>query len=174
MIKCRETWFRPDVIVLTLIITAVTGGCRLMVNPFTDELSANRAVTTPSMEGVFAADVTPVYRQRPYEPVENLPEDGTVTHGPLYFEDSFADRGDEDGRFAWTGEDYRQLFYWRGRFLLNAAWFPVSVLVTPPWVVMASDGRVSRQAWGCAQDAEPWIVDSPAGRPDTVTAVSSQ
>ena len=83
-------------------------------------------------------------------------QDGTVLHLPLYFEDPFEDKGSEDGRFAWTGEDYFQILYWRGRFLLNAVAFPISATVTPPWVVMESDGRLSRQILWKDHDATRW------------------
>jgi hypothetical protein len=94
--------------------------------------------------------------------------DGTVTHGPLFFEDGFEDQGSEDGQFAWTGEDYLQMFYWRGRFLVNALCFPVSAVVTPPWVVMASDGEPSRRIAGLNHDAARSVVEpavEPAAEP---------
>jgi len=125
-----------------------------MVNPFHDELAGQQAVTTASVEGARAAKTTPTVRQRDYPTVELRPEAEGVTHGPLYFEDPFEDKGSEDGRFAWTGEDYLQMFYWRGRFLLNTFFFPVSAVVTPPWTIMESDGRLSRQALGYDHDAE--------------------
>lgn len=147
-----------------IVSTVLLSGCQLIVNPFKDELAGQQAMTTASVEGARAAKTTPSVRQRDYPPVELRAEADGVTHGPLYFEDPFEDKGSEDGRFAWTGEDYLQLFYWRGRFLLNTVLFPISAVVTPPWMVMESDGRLSRQALGCDHDAERWVepaVDKP-------------
>ena len=80
-------------------------GCQLMVNPFRDELAGRQEMTTASVEGARAAKTTPTVRQRDYAPFELHAENMGVTHGPLYFEDSSEDKGSEDGRFAWTGED---------------------------------------------------------------------
>lgn len=155
MNKWVDHWFRP--VLSALLIAALTGGCQLMVDPFKDELAGRQVMSTASVEGAREAKTTPTVRQRDYTPFELHAEAGDVTHGPLYFEDPFEDKGSEDDRFAWTGEDYLQMFYWRGRFLLNTAFFPVSAVVTPPWTVMESDGRLSRQALGYDHDAERWI-----------------
>jgi len=136
-----------------LVSTVVLSGCQLMVDPFRDELEGRQEMTTASVEGVRAAQTTPTVRQRDYATFELRAEDEGVTHGPLYFEDSSEDRGSDDGRFAWTGEDYLHLFYWRGRFLVNTVFFPVSAVATPPWTVMESDGRISRQSLGFEYDA---------------------
>ncbi len=159
---------RPVIVLLATTISL--SGCQLMVNPFRDELEGRQEMTTASVEGARAAEATPSIRQRDFARVELRPENMDVTHGPLYFEDPFEDKGSEDGRFAWTGEDYLQMFYWRGRFLLNTVLFPVSAVVTPPWTVMESDGRLSRQALGYDHDAERW-VEPPADDPTpTVSA----
>jgi hypothetical protein len=132
-----------------------TAGCSLLVNPFTDELAGQGPVTTPSADVVRAAPVETAITQRPYAEVQVNAHDGTVTHGPLYFEDPFEDTGSEDGRFAWTGTDY--LHAWLlgpGRFAVNAVAFPISAVVDPPWVVMASDGQPSRSVAGMKHDAE--------------------
>lgn len=140
-------------------LTLGTSGCQLLVDPFTDELAGRPPVTTPSVRVANQAHAEEsIVMQRPSEPCRVPAKDGTVTHGPLYFEDPFEDKGSEDGKFAFTCEDYLQMVYWRGRFLLNAVLFPVSSIVTPPWVVMASDGRLSRQALGFDHDAERWVA----------------
>jgi hypothetical protein len=144
---------------LSLLALACTiGGCgRPLVCPFHDEFVLHPAqATTASVEGARAVDRAAVIRQRDFGPMEHDADSGTVTHGPLYFEDPFEDNGSEDGQFAWTGEDYLWIFYWRARFLLNGIALPVSALVTPPWTVMASDGVLSRQALGYDHDAERW------------------
>ena len=154
-----KLWIVPSIVFMT--------GCQLMVDPFKDELAGQQAITTASVEGAQAAKTTPTVRQRDYTPVELRAEADGVTHGPLYFEDPFENKGSEDGRFAWTGEDYLQMFYWRGRFLLNTVLFPISAVVTPPWTMMESDGHLTRQALGHDHDAERW-VEPPAEEPTEV------
>ena len=149
----KQHWIR---FLSGIAMTIPIAGCELMVNPFTDELASQRAVTTASVDGARAAKVTPTVLRRSYEQMSVWAEDGAVTHGPLYFEDLFEDRGSEDNRFAWTAEDYLQLFYWRGRFLVNGALFPLSAVVTPPWTVMASDGELGRRTLGMDHDARRW------------------
>jgi hypothetical protein len=134
-------------------IVAGAGGCHLMVNPYTDEIAMEPAVTTPSAEQAQAAQVAVTVTQRDYDLVEVRVEDGSVTHGPLYFEDPFEDRGSEDGRFAWGGEEYLYFLHGPGCFLFKGLVFPISAVVTPPWITMASDGRVSQRAWSMVHDA---------------------
>jgi hypothetical protein len=136
-----------------------------MVNPFHDELAGPQAMTTPSVEGARAATTAPSLRQRGYAPVEIHAETGAVTHGPLYFEDPYEEKGSEDGQFAWTGEDYFQTAYGRGRFLVNVLLFPISAIVTPPWTVMESDGHLRRQALGMDHDVQRAAEASSAAPP---------
>jgi len=152
------------------ISVILTSGCQLMVNPFRDELAGRQEITTASVDGARAAITAPTVRQRDYAAFELQPENEGITHGPLYFEDSSEDKGSDDGRFAWTGEDYLHLFYWRGRFLVNTVFFPVSAVATPPWTVMESDGRISRQSLGFDYDAERRIEPAVAEPVDAVSA----
>lgn len=121
-------------------IAWVTAGCHLMVNPFTDELAGQQAVTTPSAEGAGAVQTTAAETTRQHARVEVAAQNGSVTHGPLYFDSGFGKLDSDDGRFAWTYKDYIQLFHWRGRFLFDAAMLPIHAVVTPPWAVEESDG----------------------------------
>ncbi len=123
-----------------IAIVGLTGGCHLMVNPFTDELAGQQAVTTPSAEGAWAVEATPAMPTRQHARLEVATKNGTVTHGPLYFENGFGKMNSDDGRFAWTCKDYLQLFHWRGRFLFDAAVLPIRAVCTPPWAVEESDG----------------------------------
>ena len=144
-------------LILASIACVVSMGCAkcLRVNPFQDELADMPRVTTPSVETARAADVQPTQNRRDWASFTLQAADGTVHHGPLYFEDPFEDKGSDDGKLAWTGEDYLQFFYWRGRYIVNLIAFPVSAVVTPPWTVMESDGYLSCQALGCDHDACP-------------------
>ncbi len=130
-------------------------GCSQMVNPFRDEYAHCPPVTTPSVEAVMAAEVPPSVQE--HHGVEKLrcAMDGSVTHGPLYFEDHTEEGGNEDGHFAWTGEDYAWIAYWRARFMVNLIALPVSVVVNPPWQTMVSDGRRSCCGRGRKFDAVP-------------------
>jgi hypothetical protein len=92
---------------------------------------------------------------RGHNVTEICAKDGTVTHGPLFFEDPFEEAGGEEGTFAWSGVDYGSWFYGLGRFCSNTVMFPISAAMTPPWHVMASDGQPGRRAWGEDHDAEP-------------------
>ena len=152
---------------IAFVLAAFVGlgaGCssQLMVCPFHDELVSHPiAATTASVDGVHAAHLTPSMRVREHGPKEIRPFDGSVTHGPLYFEDPFEENGSNDGRFAWTGEDYLQWWYWRGRFIFNAVIFPWSVVDTPPWTVMVSDGKPSRKLFGSMHDASRSVAPTP-------------
>lgn len=130
------------------------GGCQLMVNPFVDELAGQERVTTASASRARAADVTPQDLRRQHDTMELTIPDSAVTHGPLYFEDPFVSQGSEDGRFIWNGEDLLSFFYGPARFMVNAAFFPVSAVVAPPWTVMASEARTGRKAVRVVRDAD--------------------
>jgi hypothetical protein len=130
-------------------------GCQHMVNPFRDDLPATSDVTTASVAGARAAPSRPTVAPRGYEPQPIEAQNGTVAHWPLWWEDPFEDQGSEDGTFAWTAEDYLCVAYGPARFLLNTMAWPVSAVVTPPWTVMCSDGKLSRQALGYDHDVAP-------------------
>ncbi|MHC4696451.1 MAG: hypothetical protein ACYTFA_06900 [Planctomycetota bacterium] len=126
--------------VSAVALTVAAAGCQLIVNPFTDELASQPAVTTPSVEGVRLAEKgAPTDLRRPYENMQVHAEAGTVTYGPLYFVDPLEGKGDDDGRFAWTGKDYLLFFHGHAQFLLHGIFWPVSVVAEPPWMVMSSD-----------------------------------
>lgn len=142
-------------VVFSLVMTGgLAAGCRTTGDPLTESLAAHPGVTTPSVEAVRAATVEPSVSHRDHKPTEIHAKDGTVTHGPLYFEGPFEETGGEEGTFAQSGVDYGSWFYGLGRFGVNTVMFPISAAMTPPWHVMASDGQPSRRAWGEDYDAE--------------------
>lgn len=126
--------------ILALAVFAQTG-CSMMSNPFRDDLVNAPPATTPSADGVRSAKVSRVAPQRRFQVAEAVPEDCAVTHAPLFFEDPSEVIGSDDGKFAWTGEDYWSFLAWRGRFLVNIVLFPVNFLETPMWTLMTSDGE---------------------------------
>ncbi len=148
-----QRWHRRALVLLLPVLSALLAGCQYIVNPFNDEMAGRQRTTTPSVQAARAAQVEVSVAQPHGEPKPYPAHVDEVTHLPLYFEDPFEDKGSEDGKFAWTGEDYLWMFYSRGRFLLNAVAFPLSAAVTPPWTPMASDGRLSRQCLGYDHDA---------------------
>ena len=153
-------------------VALLTIGCHLAVDPFTDDLEGEPAVTTPSVIAVRSVKGEPTRPQRSYARMSLTAKDGTVTHGPLYFEDAFEDASGEDDSFAWTGEDYLAWFGGGGRFLINTALFPLSAAVTPPWVVMTSDGQPGRRVLGleahdAVRGAHGHAHSPPAGRSAT-------
>lgn len=151
-----ERMLRGACRVVAMGLFLVPSGCQLLVNGFVDELADAPVVTTPSVVLSREYVGTPSERQRAWAPVRCEFAKGTVLHVPLYFEDAFEDRGSEDGEFKWTLEDYLWTVEWPARYMLNASLFPVSVVVQPPWQIMASDGHLSEQWLGKCHDAERW------------------
>jgi len=147
--------------VLTVGCLAVLlSGCQMFVNPWHDEMAHAPEVTTNSAEYAKSLDVQPAVRNRDYGESTVLMADGTVTHGALYFEDPWETAGSDDDHFAWTIEDHAEFFFGPFRYLLNGALMPVSVVDTPPWRLMASDGVPSRHVLWMPHDAERWRSES--------------
>lgn len=104
-------------------------------------------------------------RGRGWKEIAFVGERGTVIHGPTYFEDPFVDKGagrQDSGagkhphnKYYIGWEDGVALVYSPARFALNLAGFPVSIVVTPPWTPMESDGEISKQILGRDHDAIP-------------------
>ena len=131
-------------------------GCQLLVNPWHDATALDSPVTTPSAEFARAAETKESECLRDFPAATISAADGVVTHGSLYFEDPADDFGSEDGAFAWTAEDFLQMAIGPARFLMNGALVPISVVDTPPWMVMSSDGEPSRRVVWQAHDAGRW------------------
>ena len=148
---------QPRIPVGGAILLAVAGlclsGCHRTSNPWRDQSPTAAELETPSVRGFRALTATPSTGHRPYAQTVAAPVDGSVLHGPLYWEDPFEDKGSEDGCIAWTGEDYLHIAYGPARYLLNGLFFPASIVVTPPWADLVSDGCLSRQMLGCDHDA---------------------
>ncbi len=140
--------------VLPVLWVVAAGGCsELAINPFVDDSTSDAGITTASERSLRAQSVSPTVRERGWEETRLAAADGGVTHWPLWFEDPFEDKGSTDGRFAWTVEDYVAYPYCFSRWVLNNMGFPVSLVVTPPFTPMVSDGELSRQALGADHDA---------------------
>lgn len=142
-------------LVLPVAMLALAG-CHEYVNPWVDEYPGPEAVTTASVTGIRERGTTPELRQRTHEPMTISPQDGTVPHFPLWWEDAFESEGSDDGQFAVTWEDYLAMPWSYGRMHLNTIALPYSAVVQPPVPHMGSDGVLSPRAFGEEHDAE-WL-----------------
>jgi len=140
----------------TLAASALCG-CRYVPNQFREDGPS----VTAQWDSATAADVKAHYapaeqRQRGWPETTLTPESGAVAHLPLYFEDPFEDKGETDPHNVYRGgwEDYVAIPYGFGRFTANWLLLPVSAVVTTPWTIMESDGKLSRQLLGYDHDAE--------------------
>jgi len=162
--------FRGDGFVVTSLcawvsacLLLLSAGCAHVPNQFREDgPSVNAELDTPTARDVFAAAQPAEPRRRPWPALAVAPESGAVKHWPSYFEDPFVDKGhgrtdaSHPGnvyRLGW--EDYLAFPYCFARYTLNWLAFPVSAVVTPPWTLMESDGKLSRQALGYDHDAAP-------------------
>jgi len=127
-----------------LVLCLLAGACNSPpgINPWRDDSIGPAAWTTPSEQGILAAGHEPALRHRDVPPLSAPLVAGDVPHYPLWWEDPFEDKGDEDGKFAWTWMDYFAFGYSYARSHLNTIAFPVSAIVTPPFTPMVSDGLV--------------------------------
>ena len=143
-------------------VTFVTVGCSHIVDPFKDDLAGAPAVTTPSVEAALEAQTVITPSDRGFAEVEMASHAAGVEHGPLYFEDGFEDKASDDGKFAWTLEDYWQFLYWRARFGVNLIALPVSFVDTPPWQKMVSNGELESGKGMRPYDAQRLPKQQPA------------
>lgn len=120
-------------------------GCSQLVNPFQDDLPATSLVTTASAARVEQLAPEQEPRARSWESRLLHPQDPGVAHWPLWWSDFMEDSGGQDGRFAWTWEDYFALGYCPARFAVNTAAVPVSMIVDPPGSLRCSDGYPNPQ-----------------------------
>jgi hypothetical protein len=145
---------------------ALLAGCGQLNNPYKDSGSAiEPEMTTASADG-FMRHEAGLNRphQRTWSASTVAYENGAVTHWPLWFEDPFedygnrlkspADRSDPDNEFAWNGLDYLGMVACPGREFVNLVGWPISAAVSPPGLLMESDGRISRGLLGYQHDAE--------------------
>lgn len=143
--------------VAPLLAVLFLAGCAHVPNQWAEDGPATTEQwDSPTAKDLRAGHSPAQQRQRDCEASSLAAEPGAVTHWPLYFEDPFVDKG--HGReglntyhLGW--EDYLAMPYCYARFTLNWLMLPASAAVTPPWVLMESDGRISRQVLGYDHDA---------------------
>jgi hypothetical protein len=152
--RSNTLWMSNCVLLLAAVVTC---GCAHAPNQWVEDGPATTADwETPTTKDIMANYTASGVREHDWEPSRFVGDSGAVTHWPLYFEDPFVDKGHgregmDKYRFGW--EDYVAALYCYSRFTLNWIAFPVSAVVTPPWTLMESDGRLSRQALGYDHDA---------------------
>jgi hypothetical protein len=136
-------------------VSTLAVGCANIPDMFSQESPAyERALATPASLDVRANFRPADQRHRTWETATVAAQPTDVVHGPLYFQDPIASQGATYAN-RWGWEDYAAAAYGPARFALNLVAFPVSAVVQPPWMPMASDGVLSRQALGYDHDAIP-------------------
>lgn len=130
-------------------------GCASVPNYYADDSPASiHILESPTSVDVAKRFERSEQRHRDWETRFAAPRPGRVVHWPLWFEDPFVDRGATySNRLGW--EDWAAAPYCYGRFLVNGVGLPVSMVMQPPWMLMESDGRLSRQVLGYDHDAIP-------------------
>jgi hypothetical protein len=140
-------------LLLIAVFVTLTGCARVHNYGREDGPSMYMAWSTTSGDEIYAEHSPSVVSQREWEQKSVVAPRGEVVHGPLYFEDPFEDKG-AGRREQYIGwEDGVAFPYSLGRFLLNFMLLPASMVVTPPWTPMESDGEISRQLLGYDHDA---------------------
>lgn len=165
-------------VAIAVLLAGVCSGCAHAVNQFREDgPSVSADWDSPTAADVKARFQPAEPRRRDWETTTLAAERESVYHWPLYFEDPFEDKG--HGRtdqthphdvYRWGWEDWVAFPYCFARFTADWLLLPVSAVVTPPWTVMESDGRVSRQLVWRDHDARPegryWIEPSPGATPE--------
>jgi len=136
-------------------------GCTYVPNQFKEDgPSATAQWDSPTVADTKARYAAAEPRRRSWSQMTASVEGGHVDHLPLYFEDPFEDKGhgrtdDTHPHDVYRGgwEDYFAIGYCYARFTANWLLLPVSAVVTTPWTIMQSDGRLSRQLLGYDHDA---------------------
>lgn len=150
---------------------AAAGGCHEYINPWHDEYVGPEFISTASVEGIRSQPTASEVRTRKAEPALIGPQDGTVGHWPLWWEDPFEEHGSCDGMYAWTWEDYFAMPYGLGRFIVNTIGVPVSATLEPPVPLMGSDGVTSRRL---GQDTDPrWHPAGGSPTPPDILEIGS-
>jgi hypothetical protein len=150
--KSRE-WKMAVGLAGAVLLGLALWGCTYVPNQFKEDgPSVFMSWQSPTEVDVRAHYAPAAQEQRGWPETVVAADSGSVPHPPLYFEDPFEDKGDgrtdaKDPhnvyRSGW--EDDVALPYCFARFTLNWMLLPASAIVTPPWVVLESDGKVSKQ-----------------------------
>jgi hypothetical protein len=139
--------------VLSLAALALLAGCQYVPNYYKETGPSTTAVwDSPTALDVKAHYQSAPQTHRAWPQTVVATEGGAVDHWALWFEDPFEDKGtgrtDEKNphnvyHIGW--EDYFAAAYSPLRFATNTVLWPVSAVVTPPGMVLESDGVISKQ-----------------------------
>jgi hypothetical protein len=136
-----------------VLALGVGSGCAALHDQFRETgPSITESLDSPTAKVILAHQDTAGARARDWQPSHAPCEEVGVVHGPLYYEDPFEDKGSANDAQCLGGEDIIAAPYGFARFWLNTLGLPVSMVVTPPWTPMLSDGRLSQQALGMDHD----------------------
>ncbi len=133
---------------LCVLTVGLVTGCHQYPDVFFDDLPRSQLVTTNSAYRARLVESEPVLRDRGYELTRISEQDGTVVHGPLWFEDEMEDVSAGHPAFEVTGSDLYATAFSPVRFVANVILLPITMLVHPPGEVLCSDGNLqSRRMW---------------------------
>jgi hypothetical protein len=160
-----RTW-QLAVLNCALVALGSLAGCAHVPNQWVEDGPATvMDQDSPTAQDLYEHYAPAEPRRRDWHALTLNTPYGAVTHWPLWMEDPFVDKGHgREGlnRFHLGWEDYVALAYVYPRYTLNWLGLPVSMVVTPPWTLMESDGALSRQGLGYDHDATP-VGSEPTG-----------
>lgn len=157
-----------------LVGTLLLAGCARIHNYWIEDgPSSTLSSQSPTAADLLITRTPAPLRQREWHDMSVATADGTVTHGPLYFEDPFEDKGHGRGTFQIGWEDYLAMPYGLARYPLNGVALPVSMAVTWPWTALESDGLLSRQLLGYDHDAIAAHLADPDRQPSSETTAAT-
>jgi len=154
------------------IALALLAGCNELVDPWTDDTVGPDLVTTASVDGAQKTDTRQRDVAREFASTPLTPQDGTVSHYPLWWHDPYEDNGSSDQRFAWTWGDYVLMPFGLSRFIVNTIGSPITMGVYPPVPLRASDGVASQEGWAAQQDAR-WLPSGGSPTPPDILEVGA-
>ncbi len=143
-----------------LATVLLLSGCELATNAYIDPIDNQQRISTASVDAALEIEASPAPRSRSYTSLRLESFDNGVTHGPLYFEDPYESlEGDDD--LAWSGQDHFASIACPVRYAANLALTPLTAIVTPPWLVMESDGAPSKRCIETHDAMKPHSHDEP-------------
>lgn len=152
--RIRHALFAISYLLLAILVFS---GCAQIPNQWVDDSPATKMNwETPTTEVIEAKYAPAGQLHLNWAAAQIAPASGVVTHWPLYFENPFVFKGAgrtgfDKYRLGW--EDFVAVFYNYPGLTLDFLALPVSLVATPPWMLMESDGQPSRQTFGYDYDA---------------------
>ena len=120
---------------VSILVLAAVVGCQRPARDLAADSSKCVEGMTPSAKIVRVAESSPRVSHRSYQPTEVRAIETSLSRSPLYFEDPFERTDGYMDASAATGVDYGYLAYGPVRFLVSVGLYPVSVVVSPPWII---------------------------------------